>query len=146
MPASLFGRNSSNPAPVARVLEGMELFSDCALVLVPPSDYETSSHKTVAVCAYLFGACDALGQMNRITERETMDCFRSFLRNRFPSVDPSRLDQIVSFVIDAKNADVLASFVNGGGQAIVEWSRGNSKSPLGLLNLLQTHNASEEDE
>jgi hypothetical protein len=122
----------------------MELFSDCAFVLVTSSDYETSPRKTMAVFAYLLGACDALGQMHRVTHDETIQCFRSFLDVRFPSMDLTKRDQILSFLIDAKNTEVLVSFVQAGGQSIVEWSRGNSKAPLGLMEMLMSLENSEE--
>ena len=141
---SFFRKPKPSPSPIAKVIKGMELFSDCAFVLVTSSDYETSPRKTMAVFAYLLGACDALGQMHRMTHDETIQCFRSFLEGRFPSMDPTKCEQILSFLIDAENAEVLVSFVQAGGQSIVEWSRGNSKAPLGLMKMLMSLEDSEE--
>jgi hypothetical protein len=136
--SSLIRKPKPSLSPIAKVLKGMELFSDCAFVLVTSSDYETSPRKTMAVFAYLLGACDALGQMHRITHDETIQCFRFFLESRFPSMNPTKREHILSYLIDAKNAKVLASFVQSGGQSIVEWSRGNSNAPLGLAEMLMS--------
>jgi len=122
--------------PIEKVLKGMEIFCDCAFALVCPSDYESNHRKKQAVFAYFFGACDALGQMHHITPDENIRCFSSFLESRFPSMTAAEREDLVSFIIDASEERGFAPFVQAGGQSIVEWSRGNSKAPLGLMNML----------
>jgi hypothetical protein len=144
--SSLF-RKLKKPSlvPATKVLKGMDIFSDCALLLVTSATYESSDCKTKAMFAYLLGACDALGQMHRITPDETVRCFRSFMEGRFPSIDPTKRERILSFVIDVENAEGLIPFVQAGGQSIVEWSRGNSNAPLGLRKMLMSLEDSEEN-
>jgi hypothetical protein len=67
------------------------------------------------------------------------------MEGRFPSIDPTKRERILSFVIDVENAEGLIPFVQAGGQSIVEWSRGNSNAPLGLRKMLMSLEDSEEN-
>ena len=117
----------------------MKLFSNYVFHLVAPSDFETDPYKTMVVFAYFLGACDAFGQMHRITHEEKIQCFRYFLKNRFKSMEPAKREKIISYVLDANNAEEIGSFIQAGGQAIVELSHGrhNTTPPApGLLAML----------
>lgn len=130
----LFGHRRLTAAQT--ILKGIGLFTIASLALVQPSDYESDIARKNTVFVFLFGALDALIQHHHITGQEMVDILVAFLQQNFPTMTTSEIRTMVSFLGDAYSYPEWGTVLRSGGQAMVDWLRGDSNAPLRLFKIV----------
>jgi hypothetical protein len=130
----VFGRRRS--AAAKKVLGVMEIFTQAALLMVHPSDYEGDEMSMKRLLVFLFGAMDALIQHHHITGEEMFNTVAAYLSETFPRMPGSDIEKAVSFLADASADPAWVPIMQRGGQAMVDWSRGDSAAPSRLFKVV----------
>jgi hypothetical protein len=123
-------------AAAEKILRAMAIFTEVALFMVHPDDYEGDDTLRKRVLVFLFGAIDALIQRHRITGQEMFDTLTAYLSRTFPRMTASDIEKTVSFLADASAHPAWVRIMQGGGQAMVDWSRGDSSGPSRLFKVV----------
>jgi hypothetical protein len=130
----LFG--SREPSPAQKILGAMQPFTEAALLMVPPSDYENDEMRTKRVFVFLFEAIDCLIQHHGITDDAKLDLLTTYLGRTFPSMTDAGIQSAVSFLYSASSHPTWIPIMQRGGQTMVDWSRGDAVAPSRLLKVI----------
>jgi hypothetical protein len=90
------------------------------------------------LAAYLFGACDCIRLMHKLTLDEGIGLFLAQLEGEFPFLLAGEgINQLMQcFSGDGPGSADLRTFLNAGGHSVLEWSQGNTFAPGKVLRLL----------
>ncbi|MCI0630331.1 MAG: hypothetical protein L0Y44_06710 [Phycisphaerales bacterium] len=87
--------------------------------------------------SYAFGALDALAQVNQLGQAETLAAAYFLFTDHFELRD-DECTNAVREAMEAATNPISRTWVEAGGQAILQWPKQDQNAPLRLFELLQS--------
>jgi len=128
-----------------KILGTMAAFTDAAFLMLPASDESDESILAVSdpqtrqqtVFVFLFGALNALIQQFSFDANEKIGILQAYLQQTFQAMMPADREAVTAFLVHASGDPAWVPVMQRGGQALVDWGRGESIAPLMLSHIVR---------
>jgi hypothetical protein len=132
------------PTETENILGTMAAFTEAAYLTLPASDESDETLLAVSdpqtrqqtVFVFLFGALDALVHDLPFDANEKIGILQAYLQQTFQAMTQANREAVATFLIHASGDPDWTPIMQRGGQAMVDWGRGESRAPLMLSHIV----------
>ncbi len=117
----------------------MRIFVEMSLLLVDGEKLETQETGKLYL-TYMFGAVDALGQLNELDEETTISLFRSLLEDFMGGYSPDEAKELTQEILRQSITPYGQVIMGEGGNAVLKTLKGDKNASLRLFELLDGWN------
>jgi len=136
---NIFGKKTRSHNYEYEIADAMEPFTTASLFALDQKIFDITNINdlyTQRVLVFLFGAFDALCQHYRISNDEMLSMLYPYFRSTFHNLQHDTLESTILFLCDASADPTWIPIIRLGGQALVDWVKGDAISPARLATIV----------